>query len=172
MKYILPLDLQLKWIEAIKTYSCEWVAGLLLKNSKIDWFNFKLGKEHEVEFISLKRMPRAVGTVHSHTYEHSKTPIPSLSDGINWVYLSFHEISDDLNPIFFIVFKDGYASWAMFPKPPIVRSAWMDEFDKLGRDRRKEEEVSRNVCLKLLDQNLIKAGLFSLGRSDQEFLTQ
>jgi len=35
--------------------------------------------------------------------------------------VSYWEVSDNLNPIFFIVFKDQYASWAMFPKPSVVR---------------------------------------------------
>ena len=90
--------------------------------------------------ISLKDAPKSTGTVHFHPYEHTETPIPSVEDGINWVYHSYWEIADEHNPIFFIVFKDKYASWAMFPKPPIVRK-----------------------------KDIVKTGIFPLGEKDKEF---
>ena len=166
-RYILPLSLQLKWIKAAEKYSCEWIAGLKLKGEIIDWFGFTLGSEHEVKPISLKDAPRAIGTVHFHPYEHTETPIPSIEDGINWVYHSYWEIADEHNPIFFIVFKDKYASWAMFPKPPIVRKMWQEEYIKV----KDKEKASINLCLKLLEKDIIKTGIFHLGKKDQEFKT-
>jgi len=164
-RYILPLSLQLKWIKAAEKYSCEWIAGLKLKGEIIDWFGFTLGSEHEVKPIRLKDAPRAIGTVHFHPYEHTETPIPSIEDGINWVYHSYWEIADELNPIFFIVFKDEYASWAMFPKPPIVRKMWQEEYIKV----KDKEKASINLCLKLLEKDLIKTGVFRLGEKNLEF---
>jgi len=156
----------LKWIEAVGEYSLrEWIAGLKLVGNVIEWFDFSLGSESEVRPVELKDVSSAIGTVHYHPYEHSKVPIPSISDGVNWVYHSFWEISDDLNPIFFIVFKDKYASWAMFPKPPVVRKLWREEYSRV----RNEREASVNLCLKLLDKGLIKAGIFMLGRKTRNF---
>ena len=169
--YLLPLDLQLKWLEAARAYRREWVAGLRLEGDVLTWFGFKLGEEHEVEFIDIKDVLGAVGTVHFHPHEHSETPIPSIDDGLNWIYLSYWQISDDLNPIFFIVFRDGYASWAMFPKPPIVRDVWMEEFKRLGREWEREDEASWNTCIKLLKKGLIRAGVFRLGEEVKKFPT-
>ena len=170
-RYILPLSLQVEWFKAAKIYPTEWVAGLKLKDEVIEWFNFKLGDEHEVEFIDLKGVLNAVGTVHYHPYEHSLRPIPSIEDGLAWIYLSYWEIPDNRNPIFFIVFSDGYSSWAMFPKPPLLRRVWKEEFEKAGMKREREEEVSLNTFMRLLKEDLIKTGIFQLGRRDIEFST-
>jgi len=59
----------------------------------------------------------------------------------------------------------------MFPKLPIVRRAWMEEFAKVGMDREREDEVSWNTCLRLLDGELIKAGVIRLGDQPNEFQT-
>ncbi|OYT57484.1 MAG: hypothetical protein B6U76_00840 [Desulfurococcales archaeon ex4484_217_2] len=166
-RYILPLSLQLKWIKAAEKYSCEWIAGLKLKGETIEWFGFTLGSESEVKPVSLKGIPKSIGTVHFHPYKHTETPIPSIEDGINWVYHSYWEIADELNPIFFIVFKDKYASWTMFPKPPIIRKTWQGEYIKV----KDKEKASINLCLKLLNENTIKTGIFHLGKKDQEFKT-
>lgn len=147
------------------------MAGLRLEGEVLKWFDFRLGGEHEVEFIDIKSVPRAVGTVHYHPYEHSTTLIPSMEDGLNWIYLSFWEISDELNPIFFIVFKDCYASWAMFPKPPTIRKIWIEEFMKVGMSREREDEASWNTCLRLLERGLIRAGVIRLGEQPIEFPT-
>jgi len=167
--YVLPRSLQLEWL-AITGHQ-EWAAGLKLDGNTISWFDLRFGSRQEVEFISIKREPRAIGTVHYHPHEHNIAPIPSLSDGLNWIYVSYWEISDNLNPIFFIVFKDQYASWAMFPKPPIVRKKWLEEFERLGKRVEVEEEVSWNTCLRLLKEDLIKTGLFRLGQDDKIFTT-
>ena len=134
-RYILSTDLQLKWLHAVRAYSVEWVAGLKLEGESLAWFGFRLGGEREVGSIDIKSVPRAIGIVHYHPYEHSTMPIPSMEDGINWVYLSYWEISDDLNPIFFIVFRNSYTSWVMFPKPPILREIWRKEFENVEKRR-------------------------------------
>lgn len=69
-RYILPLDLQLKWIKAAKEHSREWITGLRLRGERIHWFGFTLGAKHEVKPIELKGVLRAVGTAHYHPYEH------------------------------------------------------------------------------------------------------
>lgn len=69
------------------------------------------------------------------------------------------------------MFSDAYASWAIFPKPPYVRRAWGEEFEKLGRDCKKEEEASWSLCLRLLEECVIKVGVFRLGEETKEFYT-
>ncbi|MEL9941047.1 MAG: hypothetical protein QXG81_05400 [Ignisphaera sp.] len=171
-RYILPLDLQFEWIRAVEAHKRrEWVAGLKLVGGVIDWFGFVVGDEHSVRVVDLKGVENAVGTVHYHPYKHSVTPIPSMADGVNMVYSSYYEVSDELNPIFFIVFEDLYASWIMFPKPPIVRRLWLEEFSKLGMAKGKEEEASINLCLRLLEEGLIKTGIIQLGKKVYEFPT-
>ena len=59
----------------------------------------------------------------------------------------------------------------MFPKPPAVRKKWLEEFEKLGKKHEMEEEVSWNTCLRLLEEDLIKTGLFRLGQDDKIFRT-
>jgi len=176
IKYILPLKLQLRWVELIDAYSRrEWVAGLRLVDGVIDWFGFKVGSKGEVEPIDLEGVTNPVGTVHYHPYEHSVTPIPSVNDCINWVYSSYHEIPNDLNPIFFIVFKDRYASWVMFPKPPVIRKLWVKEYFKVRTNVKDEAEAREratvNLCLELPTGDLIKAGIFKLGEQDKVFIT-
>ncbi len=163
--YRLPLRLQEEWLGL--RGAREWVAGLRLSGDVLEWFGLRFGAEGSVEFISLEGVAGAVGTVHYHPYEHSLLPIPSMSDGLAWVYLSYHEIPDDLNPIFFIVFRDGYAGWVMFPKPPVVRRVWREEYLRV----REEDTASWRLCLRLLDEGMMKAGVLRLGQSEAEFQT-
>jgi len=151
----------------VEAYSCEWVAGLRLKGDVIEWFGFTLGSENRVEVIDIRNVRNALGTVHYHPYEHERTPIPSIDDGVNWLYHSFWEVPDELNPIFFIVFKDKHASWAMYPKPPVVRRAWQEEYDKVKNN----EEASVSLNLRFLEEGKIKTGVFPLGKEDKEFPT-
>lgn len=48
---------------------------------------------------------------------------------------------------------------------------WLDEFEKLGKRQEMEEEISWNTCPGLLEEGLIKTGLFRLGQNDIIFTT-
>ena len=123
-RYVVPLELQRKFTDAVNGYtSIEWIAALRLTDHEIGWENFRVGTAHEVPKPDLRLVPNAVGTVHYHPrgLKLSGPDVLSLMDD------SCHDIDDSLNPLFVLVHPNHYAYFYMLPKPPEVRGGWEAE---------------------------------------------